>query len=343
MEDYCVYLHRRGTTGEIFYVGKGNGDRPWSKRGRNLWWNRIVAKHGFTVEIHIGGLQEWAAFEIERDMIAYYGRKDLGLGTLVNATDGGNGVSGRFYTEDQRKKLSARLSKTKHPCADQRVYTFVNIYTGEESTCKRLEHEEKYGINVSNLFHKRKSLTSNDWCLKENIDKVKVDNNVYNFVHIETNERFSGTRREFQDKYKVSIYNLFYHATVSNKWTLEDRLGKRTDYCPEVYNFYHQSGETFTGTRIEFYQKYNLKIHELFTKTKQGNERKIQKGWSLRPNKEYVQGADPVEYTFVHASGEVFVGTRVAFRKKFGFNISYLFDKNKREQVRGWKVQFSKQ
>jgi hypothetical protein len=38
------------------------------------------------------GLQEWAALEIECGLIALYGRSEIGYGSLVNQTDGGDGV-----------------------------------------------------------------------------------------------------------------------------------------------------------------------------------------------------------------------------------------------------------
>lgn len=35
MTDFYVYLHRKKTTKEVFYVGKGSGDRVWSRAGRS--------------------------------------------------------------------------------------------------------------------------------------------------------------------------------------------------------------------------------------------------------------------------------------------------------------------
>jgi hypothetical protein len=93
-KDFYVYAHAKATTGEIFYYGKGRGDRAWSTAGRNSWWRRTVKKHGLKVIIIQDGLQEWAAFELECDMIALGGRRDAGLGPLVNMTDGGEGAAG---------------------------------------------------------------------------------------------------------------------------------------------------------------------------------------------------------------------------------------------------------
>lgn len=92
--DFYVYTHHKATTGEIFYVGKGTGDRAWKSTSRTVWWRSIVAKHGLEVRIAQDGLREWAAFELERDFVTLHGRRDLGEGPLVNLTDGGGGSVG---------------------------------------------------------------------------------------------------------------------------------------------------------------------------------------------------------------------------------------------------------
>ena len=103
--DFYVYAHRKATTGEIFYIGKGTGRRA-QKRQRGAMWQSIVNKHGLIVEIIQDGLQEWAAFELEQDLIALHGRRDCGYGPLANMTDGGDGAAGCACTEAKRAKLS---------------------------------------------------------------------------------------------------------------------------------------------------------------------------------------------------------------------------------------------
>lgn len=102
--DFYVYLHRKKTTGEVFYVGKGTRDRAWKHSSRNGYWKKVSKKYGYTVEIVLDNLQEWYALELEKDLISYYGRKNLGDGTLVNLTDGGEGSSGYIVSEQCRQK-----------------------------------------------------------------------------------------------------------------------------------------------------------------------------------------------------------------------------------------------
>jgi hypothetical protein len=92
--DFYVYMHIKEESDEIFYVGKGRKNRAFSKHGRNKHWNNIVQKYNYKVDILYEGLTNDEACIIEKDFIKKIGRKDLMLGTLVNMTDGGDGVVG---------------------------------------------------------------------------------------------------------------------------------------------------------------------------------------------------------------------------------------------------------
>jgi len=86
-----LYRHIRLDKNEPFYVGIGKFEkRAYSKTKRNNFWNKIVAKTEYDVEIILSGLSWEQAQEKEKEFIKLYGRKDLGLGTLVNLTDGGD-------------------------------------------------------------------------------------------------------------------------------------------------------------------------------------------------------------------------------------------------------------
>lgn len=68
---FYVYFHRKMTDGEIFYVGKGRGNRAWSVDGRTRAWVKVVADHGRIVEIYRDNLPEALAGLHERDQIAF--------------------------------------------------------------------------------------------------------------------------------------------------------------------------------------------------------------------------------------------------------------------------------
>lgn len=97
-----VYLHRKATDNTVFYVGIGNPDRPKSKE-RSIVWHRTVNKHGYTIEVIRRGLTKEEACSIEVDLIELIGRRDLGKGTLVNLTDGGEGFVGGNYEYREKR------------------------------------------------------------------------------------------------------------------------------------------------------------------------------------------------------------------------------------------------
>lgn len=108
-----VYFHTNPVTDEIFYVGIGTTVRAWNARQRSIFWKRTVAKYGgFTVSIVEENLTLAQAIEREKHYIQKIGRRDKGLGTLVNLTDGGEYFHGLTITAEHRRKLSeARLGK----------------------------------------------------------------------------------------------------------------------------------------------------------------------------------------------------------------------------------------
>jgi hypothetical protein len=112
---FFIYVHRKADTREIFYVGKGTKKKgmPYHRAGdvsrRNIFWQRVVARHGFTHEIVCEFDDERLAFQLECDLIAHYGRQCDG-GCLCNLTIGGEGGSGRTATPETRAKMSVSAS-----------------------------------------------------------------------------------------------------------------------------------------------------------------------------------------------------------------------------------------
>lgn len=94
MRNIYLYKHIRLDNDETFYIGIGNKRRPHSTKYRNKFWHNIVNKYGYKIEILYQELTLEEAKKLEIELISFYGRKDLGLGTLVNMTDGGEGTKG---------------------------------------------------------------------------------------------------------------------------------------------------------------------------------------------------------------------------------------------------------
>lgn len=102
----CLYFHVNIEKQEPFYVGIGTDERPYSKDGRNIFWNKTTVKYGYIVVVLYVNLTWEQACEKEVYWIARIGRRDLKEGTLVNLTDGGDGVIGRKCSEETKEKIS---------------------------------------------------------------------------------------------------------------------------------------------------------------------------------------------------------------------------------------------
>lgn len=109
-KQFYVYVHMKATDDSVFYVGKGCKNRYQTKQGRNIYWHRVVAKHGFVAEIVRDHLSFEEANEYEIELIANLRQQGC---KLCNLTDGGEGAKGRRQTEAAKQAISAKNSGKK--------------------------------------------------------------------------------------------------------------------------------------------------------------------------------------------------------------------------------------
>lgn len=171
-----VYIHKTKDTDTIFYVGIGT--RPNYLRAktickRNVFWKNIQCKHGFVWEIVFDNISLEEAQAKEIDLIKHYGRRDLGNGSLVNLTDGGEGITNYIPTKEYRERLSIANKG--------RIITWGDKISKARKG-KPLSPEHLAKIKLIPTYRKKYEMTdAHKAKVKENIKKFDKNLNVINF------------------------------------------------------------------------------------------------------------------------------------------------------------------
>jgi hypothetical protein len=152
-----VYRHIRLDKNEPFYIGIGklpNYKRAFEKQKRNQFWQNIVAKTDYEVEILFDDISWEEAEKKEIEFISLYGKRDNGTGCLVNISNGGGGTKGFKHSEEAKKKISlASKNMVRKPISEETKQKIRETLTGRIGSNKGFKHsnETKEKLRLHNL------------------------------------------------------------------------------------------------------------------------------------------------------------------------------------------------
>lgn len=162
MNIYYVYAYIRKSDNTPYYIGKGKDNRAW--KGKH---SISIPKDLTKIVILENNLTNVGACAIERGMIRWYGRKDLGTGILHNRTDGGEGVTNVIMTPAKRERYRL-ASKPGVPRPYASRPGKLNTFYGKQHTAKTLEHFSIVKTGDKNPMFGRKQLrVTCIYCKKE--------------------------------------------------------------------------------------------------------------------------------------------------------------------------------
>lgn len=164
MAKYYIYRHIRLDINQVFYIGKGTKEdniefkkftseykRAFSKKSnsRNRYWKHVINITAYDIEIIFESDDYDFINKKEKEFIELYGRKDLGLGYLVNLTDGADGGLSVLCSEETKQKMrdsswvKNKFGKSHHLSLTIYVYDisgkFLNNWGSIHDMCRNLK------------------------------------------------------------------------------------------------------------------------------------------------------------------------------------------------------------
>ena len=198
MNDFYVYFWFYKDTDEVFYIGKGKGDRFLERKAhRNEYFKNIINKEKDNVDVKIfkNNLTEKDAFELEKTLIKEY--KEMGQ-AKANLHEGGcGGNTGNYDSPIRSKKLS----------------DFAKSRIGSKNPMWGKTHTEevKRKLREANLG-KKLSQEHKEKLIKANTGRVKTKSEIEKLRLANLGKKLSKeTYDKMMDKVCPYLYEVFFY------------------------------------------------------------------------------------------------------------------------------------
>ena len=200
-----------------------------------------------------------SAIRLEKYLIKLIGRRDLGIGTLANLTNGGDGTEGFVYSKIQienRKNLTKELW-------NRGVYDNRDIYGEKNGFYKRTHSDEtkkKIKESIGDRKGEKNSNYGNKWT-----DKQKQEASIRAKLTAHYGDNNSSKRPEVRKK--ISETKMGNKNPNAKKWLL---------ISPDNEEFIIDG-----GIKRNLKEKFNL-TYSMFGYYKDNEIRKTKNGWKLK-------------------------------------------------------------
>lgn len=235
---FYVYIHRRLSDNQVFYVGKGQGPRHKQKTSRSEYWHHVVKKHGFKSYIVKKYENEQEAYEHEKKLIEFFRSKEI---KLVNIESGGRGgTKGRDMSKAIAASAAANRGKPKIHSED----TKTKISKAHKGKKLSEETKDKLRLALTGREVTEETIEKLKQAYKERVKKGykqkawnKGKSDIYT---LEQRQQISDTvKKNAQSRLKAKGYygGVGFHS-YSGKWRAylcENKLGKKKQISKGLY------------------------------------------------------------------------------------------------------------
>lgn len=213
---------------EPFYIGKGQKRRMYDHiKERNLLNDPNIEKVNKIRELlkidKLGifyieqMMTEKEAFDLEKQLIKWIGRKDENKGPLLNRTDGGDGETGYHHTEEHKQHMSKLM---KSNWEDENNPVIVGMRKFQE------DNKEEISEKISKMLSGKKK--SKEHC--ENLSKSKRGKPSPN-----KGKPLSKNQKDKMSKTMKGRYKGKDNPNYGNRWSIEQKQKMRDEKKNKIH------------------------------------------------------------------------------------------------------------